>query len=185
VTIGFIFYAIAALFLSWAILALVRAWQRPRYAMEDFWAASERIFLAVAGLTWLLEGTKLALPEDFALPAWVCEKRALDGKTLRRECRAILRDILANTAVIMDQAEHCGGGLSPDDPTALQCLRAISKGGWMLLLRVRWTDLLLALTPYYGIRSTLQSGQRYALLWLALLEILRHLYPELREEVAV
>jgi hypothetical protein len=64
--IGFILYAVAALFLSWAILAFVRAWQRPPYTMKDFWAASERIFVAVAGLTWLLEGTKLALPEDFA-----------------------------------------------------------------------------------------------------------------------
>jgi hypothetical protein len=60
--IGFILYAVAALFLSWAILAFVRAWQRPPYTMKDFWAASERIFVAVAGLTWLLEGTKLTLP---------------------------------------------------------------------------------------------------------------------------
>jgi hypothetical protein len=95
--------------------------------------------------------------------------------------------LLANTAVIMDQADHCCVGLlssddlapagfAPDDPTALKCLRAINKGDWALFLRVRRADLLLAFPPLsFGVRSTLQAGQRYALLWLALLEVLRRI----------
>ena len=97
-----------------------------------------------------------------------------DQAALRRDCRGLLQDMLANTAFILGHGDHWWPAHPPDNPEINERLKNIELEGWGLLFLLRWAPWQLALPSLLlpASRSTVKAGWKYACLWLAILKSL-------------
>lgn len=146
-----------------ALLSIIDTSRRPAYTFADWQSASDRI---CRGIGWLSSAR--------------CPSLGRSRRVHRQTCNALLKDLRANTAFILNVANEscCGRFRRPLDRHGLMCCASdLLNQSAGLLLRLRLTRLQLFIWPTAtrALRHhTLAAVERHTGLCLALADFLEH-----------
>ncbi len=153
--------------------------RRRPYTYCDFAEAMERICAGVEEL-WRLQDEALFCGAEVG---------AGDGRSLRSQCEAMLKDMLRNTCFILNRAEPCCRGERRRLETAEINRRAaeVVRQGTSLVFHLRWAQIRLAFRRDNDALCALaaEAAENYACLWTAVVGFLEAKFPERREQLAL